>query len=288
MKVNKLKTFVLQSDGTWIHKDVPGPASLEQWKFSWRVFRVAAIMLGIVAEAALQRYQRHIEKLVQLYPDCWGLIYLAEDKFRHEHIDRVRRRIEGDVARGIAAPPLWDKASPWSAAFLEGTSEREAFWDDQVRHPALAWMAAGRHGSPAAFEETAAARAVRDSSPRRPRDGQRSAAGPDRPWGMGTSKKAENRRWKRESDAPAPSGDAAKRQRQELKGKGRGKGKEKSQQERRTRKFVSTQDGKPLCFAWNDGQGKCAEPHGPCANGRAHACTNCRSPNHRACDKKCG
>ena len=283
MKANKAKAFIMQPDGTWLHKDVPGPATFEQWMFSWRVFRVAAIMLEIVAESALSRYQLHIEKLNKLYPECWGLIYLADDKFRQEYIDRIRRRIEGDVTRGVTPPPLWNKDAPWSAAFLEGASDREPFWDDQVRHPAVAWMASGRKGSPTALEDESAARALRDASPRRVRDAPNSPP-TSRPWGQGHSRTAVVRRLRRESGKGAEAQTPQKRPRTEGKGQGKGKSKDGGKS---GRKFTTTQDGKPLCFAWNAAQGKCSAATGPCANGRVHACTTCRSPNHRACDRKC-
>ena len=69
--------------------------------------------------------------------------------------------------------------------------------------------------------------------------------------------------------------------------KGDGKGKSKYKGSKGARKFSMTVDNKPLCCAWNDKTGRCTELQGACANGRVHACTNCRSPNHRACDMRC-
>ena len=283
LKANKFKTFLMQADGTFVQKELPGPASFEAWTQSWRVFRVTCISLGVVAEVALQKYYRHVEKLVRLWPECWGLIYLAEDKFRSDHLDRVRRHIEGDVARGITAPPLWDAAAPWSAAFLVGILESEHFWDDQVRHPAIAWMAGGKRGLPLAPTEEAARRTVRDFSP---------AKQPRKPntWGEGRSNWADERRKKREGgskrqyEEESHQQQAAKKQRTEEKGKGKkggGTGKDKEP------KYRTTSDGKPLCFSWNGKYGKCADVTGACPSGRVHACTTCRSPNHRAADGKC-
>ena len=78
---------------------------------------------------------------MQYWPDCWGLIYIAEDTFRSERLDRIRRRMQSEIARGLTSPPLWDEKQPWSAAFLVECSEKEQFWDERVRHPATAWLA---------------------------------------------------------------------------------------------------------------------------------------------------
>ena len=70
LKANKFKTFLVQADGAFVQKELPGPAPFEAWAQSWRVFRVTCISLGVVAEVA--KYYRHVEKLVRLWPECWG------------------------------------------------------------------------------------------------------------------------------------------------------------------------------------------------------------------------
>ena len=39
-----------QPDGTYLKKDIPGPANFASWLTSWRVFRTACIMLDVVAD----------------------------------------------------------------------------------------------------------------------------------------------------------------------------------------------------------------------------------------------
>ena len=58
------------------------------------------------------KYLWHIEKMTKPRLGCWGLIYIADDKFRLEHIDKVRRRIERDIGRGIADPTPSDSLFP--------------------------------------------------------------------------------------------------------------------------------------------------------------------------------
>eukprot|EP00435_Cladocopium_sp_Y103_P037004 s2894_g9.t1 len=83
-KAQKAKVYTPLGDGTFLYQDVPGPASFQAWASSWKVFRCACVMLGVVSIAALENYYRHIEKLVTQYPQCWGLIMTADDTARAE------------------------------------------------------------------------------------------------------------------------------------------------------------------------------------------------------------
>ena len=279
IKANKFKAVIFQPDGTFISKEVPGPKSMEHWLHSWRVFRVACVMLDIVAEVALQKYQKHIEKLSKLFPDCWGLIYVADDKFRAEHLDRTRRKIEGDIARGLAAPPLWNPSSPWSACFIQGCDDSEQFWNEHVRLPALSWLASGRRGAAISHEEELAASTIRDAAPSGTRRGP-----DDHAQGAG---KRSRKSWKGPSPSSSSSAFAPMPAPRDG-GKKGGKSKGQSKGKRTTKhKYSVTTDSKPLCFAWNDGRHPCSSPSASCVAGRVHACTNCRSPNHRASDGRC-
>ena len=69
---------------SFLTKEFPGPQNLQQWLASWRVFKVAAISLGIVSLAALQQREKLVERLILHGPQAWGLIVLADDKGRAE------------------------------------------------------------------------------------------------------------------------------------------------------------------------------------------------------------
>ena len=193
----------------------------------------------------------------------------------------------GEIQRGITKPPLWDDNSPWSACILEGTAESEGFWDEHVRHPALAWLAAGKKGNPTAPGEESARQIIKEHSPesspsprrRRGRRGSRGGRGGRR---QDQGKHAKDER--EETPPPPPYKSQRRGNRDGAEPKGKGKGNKRTT---KARKYDSTVDGKPLCFAWNAKTGKCTEFKGPCVNGRVHACTNCRSPNHRASENKC-
>ena len=137
-RANRFRTWIPTADGTYISKEVAGPENFLQWLSSWRVFSVACIMLNLTTQAALHCYERTIEKLVRTWPSAWHLIVQGDDKCRAEHLERVRRRMAA-----LPSPPMgWDPAEPWSLV-LQAVAGDDKFWDDQVRHPAAAWVAAG-------------------------------------------------------------------------------------------------------------------------------------------------
>ena len=294
-RAHKFTAYLPQPDGTWLAREVPGPANIEAWLFCWNVFRSACIMLKVAAAAPLDRYQKKVEKLARQWPSCWHLIFLAEDKARYEHFNRLKSMIEFDIEAGRPAPPMWDAEAPWNAIFLMAAENDDKYWDENVRHPAMSWLAHGAKGAPKANEEVvadavlaggAAALAPVPSVPR----GSCSAAPPPVPgaWGQGNSRGATVRRQKRElssSGAPTQAADA---------GKGWGKAREPAQPARgrgkgagagaKGARYTTDQTGLQLCFLWNSGADPCAQlpPGAPCPNGRQHKCTTCRSDQHPA------
>ena len=65
---------VPQPDGTWLAKEIPGPANITAWKFCFRVYRVACVMQEIMPEIVLQKYEQLIETLAREWPECWHLV----------------------------------------------------------------------------------------------------------------------------------------------------------------------------------------------------------------------
>ena len=78
-------------------------------------------------------YFRTIAGLVGEWPDCWSLIYLAEDKGRAEILPRKRRAFESSIAAGNPPPPLWDASSPWSACLLALAND-DSYWNRNARN----------------------------------------------------------------------------------------------------------------------------------------------------------
>ena len=213
-----------------------------------------------------------MERLVVQWPAAWGLICQAEDKARAEGLEKIRRNFVAEAAQGKPTPSDWDVDAPWTCCF-RALARDETFWAEQVRHPAVAWLAAGGRGAPVAAAETIAgahfAGAASSWSP--------PPAGPDL-----------ERRKQASRDKRAARKRRAQDQREELQRlknqrkpdvaeshgkKGGGKGKSKDQA------------GLQLCYSWSSRSGPCAEvpPGGDCKCQikRVHKCQFCVSPSHR-------
>jgi hypothetical protein len=291
VRAHKFTAYVPQPDGGWLKKEIPGPSSYDSWLVSWRVYRVAMIMLNMADEVALTRYARQVERLAKDWPTAWHLVYLADDKMRAEHLEKVRRRVILSIEQGDRPPPLWNLARPWSAAFLIAADSSEAFWDRNVRHIANRWLAqGGRSSVPLTVEEEVMKSAGRLQELRRgaaaglERQGGADSAGDE---GAPLSKKAKKRA---RDDArlarrpapfpppPPPAGGA---------GPGKGKGKDRFAGGKNTQgRYEVDQEGNPLCYSWNNGRGACSDlaQGAACLGGRVHKCQVCRSPSHPAKD----
>ena len=275
-RAHKFMAFMFQPDGSWINKEVPGPNNFEAWDFCWSVFRVAAVMLDIIPEVALSKYRACIATLAREWPECWSIVYLADDKMRMEGLRRMRSRIKDDMGRGLQPPPLWDESKPWGACFL-AAAETESYWNKHVRNLCVKWMSKAKEGSaPVTREQEVADAAIAGGAaaiaPPPTQPGAPGARGGlPQPWGQGLSSGAKTRRRAREASRPPADPPQPKQP------KGNGKGKN------RLRVYIRTLDGKPLCFAWNEGQEPCKDPNNhQCSRGFVHACTKCRSTEHPA------
>ena len=243
-------------------REVAGPTTFEMWQASYRVYRTALIMLETVPLAHLNAYEAHIEKLVRNFPGCWHLICQADDRGRSEHLTRLKLRATMAGGVGSDAPVGFDADKPW-ATLMRALVDDDRYWNEQVILPGTAWMAQGSRGVPdtpggenlsAGHERSARSRACRSE-------------GSDKP--SRSSQRREARKRKRQSWAE-DVGKNANGNRNSGKGKG-GKGSGKN-------------SGSPRCFAWNNGNGPCADvpPRGACLAPvkREHKCTTCGSPGH--------
>ena len=152
LKATKFRAWFPDGAGAYIAKELPGPSNYSQWLAAWRVFQTAAIMLDILPLATLQLYEQHIERLTKLYPAAWHLVALANDKARGEKWARFRLKITADNAAGKPKPDRWDERRPWIAA-MHAIVNDSAYWEEQVRAPANAWMATGGRGVPKTPED---------------------------------------------------------------------------------------------------------------------------------------
>jgi len=60
--------------GHYATKELPGPATLTQWRTCFRLLRTSLIMLDAARLAALHGYQMAVERLSRTYPTAWHLL----------------------------------------------------------------------------------------------------------------------------------------------------------------------------------------------------------------------
>ena len=125
LRAIKFRTWLPARDGTYIQKEAAGPANFDQYTVMWKVFVVACLMTRHVTEFALDIYYKNLAKLMRLWPECWHLVYEADDNMRAEHIERIQRKVATDIARGGAPPDHWDPAAPWTACFLLAANDTD-------------------------------------------------------------------------------------------------------------------------------------------------------------------
>ena len=273
-KSQKCRIYVPLGDGTYLQRELPGSSTFAAWKAAWNVFRTACLMLNVVSLAALENYVRFVEKLAIQWPQCWGLIYQADDAARAERLERHRRRLSGEAARGRQVPVDWDPLRPWSCLFNELTRDA-AYWAERVHHAAAAWVASGSRGSPTVASEAAIMAAVHGGT-----------EAPRGDWDDAASRKRQANRDRKQAKKKRFQSEREELQRfrqgtgagetKGHKGKSGGKGKSKDQA------------GSEICFSWASGVGSCAQipVGGECAGSvkRVRKCRICLSPSHRDAD----
>jgi len=124
-------------DGSIVLAEMKGPANIEEWLASWRIFKVACLMLKILSTAAADAYSGHISRLHTRYgSQVWLLLYQADIRFRSEHAERVRRKGEAIKAKAGIDPCEYDPDMPWEFVYRQAT-EDFAYWNREFESDAL-------------------------------------------------------------------------------------------------------------------------------------------------------
>jgi len=101
-------------DGAIVLAEIKGPANIEEWLTSRRIFKVACLMLKMLSTAAADAYSGHIFRLHTRYgSQVWLLLFQADIRFRSEHAERVRRKGEAIKAKAGVDPCEYDPDTPW-------------------------------------------------------------------------------------------------------------------------------------------------------------------------------
>ena len=107
------QSFVVQDDGSFLAKMVPGPASFTHWQASYRVLRTTLVMTEVVSLANLMEWEALVERLNRQHPGCWGLIAAAEDRARGEYMSKTLAKVRLEIDQGATPPLGWNVDEPW-------------------------------------------------------------------------------------------------------------------------------------------------------------------------------
>ena len=192
-------------------------------------------------------------------------------------------RQELNALNNKSVPADFNEDRPWSVVFRL-VAQGGTHWNDQVRHPATAWLASGSKGAPMASSEALAlahfpglAEGHEAEGSSGDKDERRRQANRDKRAAKKRRAQADREelaKWR--SHPPAGKGAGG--------GGGGGKGKNKMQ--------GKDQSGEEICFSWAKDSGPCAglSPGSECKAKvkRAHKCQICLSLGHNntQCPKK--
>lgn len=272
-KALKFMNHVLQPDGTFKAIEVSGPPNFDAWTLSWKVYvntlltlevEVQGKKMSVVSLSALAEYHDMFRDLVKNYPEAWHLLVIAEDRCRGEHFPRVRRELEAQHGRGMA--PNFEPSRPWDEVFRSASRDRD-YWDRHVREPALLFRTAGKHK-----EQTGGTGTATDLTSDKPRARPKAKRSQKERLKLQLARLKENK-----EDTATHSGDYNR-------GKGVGKGKDKGTKRDAQGRYVTDRQGKPICFAFNNGDCK-----GVCPKNMLHICQICLGTHPaKACRKGTG
>ena len=147
LKAQKYQSFVLQEDGSFLAKMVPGPACFAHWQASYRVLRTTLVMTEVVSLANLMEWETMVERLNRQHPGCWGLIASAEDRARGEYMSKTLAKLQLEIDQGATPPLGGNPEEPWDVVWGKVLRDKD-YWSEQVHVPAIAWTARGQKGKP--------------------------------------------------------------------------------------------------------------------------------------------
>lgn len=132
----KMSGMTIMPDGTLQMQEFRGPPTWKMWDQGYGILSTDLIFLICVELGPLMAYRSKIAKLATSYEPrgLWHLIYQADCRMRHEHMERLRR--EGAKAKHINQNHEFDPAFPWRWVWMEATRDIQ-FWKSEFEDPAL-------------------------------------------------------------------------------------------------------------------------------------------------------
>ena len=125
--------WVMQSDGTFLPHDAPGPENFETWEKCFAVWEVIMLMIHfppateggpnvpVLDLIALETYFENFRDIARENAEAWHLCCQAEDRCRGEHLPRVWRKLKEE--KGV--DPTWSQVLIYAA-------EDTRYWDKAV------------------------------------------------------------------------------------------------------------------------------------------------------------
>merc|ERR1712194_162468 len=106
-RMAKFRLFEAQIfvDGALTTRQLKGPLDFQAWESCWEVLRNTLISLGAVSPATLDAYKRGISQLNDMYPQQWGIVYMADELLRSE----LWQSVSDGLADTLALPDV----NPW-------------------------------------------------------------------------------------------------------------------------------------------------------------------------------
>ena len=282
-KTMKMKSFAFQPDGTWKTAEIPGPPNLQAWQacFNRAVLYMLRYPVGtsttpptkggpvgvvtrepvVIQPHLLELYFEAFMELCLEYPECWHLLMPAEDRMRGERFEHLRRSLARAHAAGkVPVDVEYDPARPWDGVF-QAAARDHLYWDSNVRRPAVSFLARARNTPQPALEPMSegAKASIRNIE---------SAMGAASSQPDAAVKKRKKR--KRAKDGKGGSGDTDSKEEKEVAVNKKLVDKQNNRDHPKKwgGMFHTTQEGKPVCYAFAKGSSPDACP-GNCKNGRA-------------------
>ena len=106
------------------------PTSFDAWRACWRVFRTNMQMLKASLQGPLAEHEEKVRWMDKTFPDCWGIIMMAEDQLRSEQWERKRAQIEGAI-EADRYREQFDPSMPWLAV-VRDCARDEPWWNKNV------------------------------------------------------------------------------------------------------------------------------------------------------------
>lgn len=136
-KRSKFTALVMQPGGAYVRTELYGPPTFQAWMACWKVFRTAAVMLGMCSTSALDNYATLLGEYVELYSQAaWPIIYQADVHARLEHVVRIKRRVRRGALRS-EAPLVPGKI--WDTCFRELVADMR-YWQHELVEPCGAYL----------------------------------------------------------------------------------------------------------------------------------------------------